>query len=125
MSPSIIGISSWTAVHLPADVAEYREIKLEQRRSLARAHWHFLLHEFIKRGVNPMEHIHKYLTSDEIAAATKLPLRSRALADFAISCVDTTDGCTSELREMGYKLFDVPGAAWKAPQPIIFNGRQV
>lgn len=87
--------------------------------------WNFLLGEFLKHGVNPMEHLHKYLTSHQIVQATKLPPNSRQIADFTITCVDTTGGCTPELREMVYKLFDVPGATWEAPKSMIFNAKLI
>jgi hypothetical protein len=116
---------SWVATNIPDDVAEYRDIKLQQRRSLARMNWSFLLPEFLKRHVDPMAHLHKYLTADQVAQAVELPLKSQDLADFVITCVDTTGGCTPELREMGYKLFDVPGAKWEAPKPIEFKATLV
>jgi hypothetical protein len=107
----------WAAAHLPAEVAEYRELRLEQRRSLARSGWDFLLRQFLNRGINPIEHLNKYLTTDQVVLASKLPQKSKELVDFVITCVDTTGGCTPELREMGYKLFNVPGATWEAPKP--------
>ncbi len=113
----------WAGANLPPDVYEYRDLKLEQRRSLARMHWRFLLGEALKRGVDPIEHLEKFLTTGQIAQALKLPPKSRQLVDFAIACIDTTGGLTLELREMGYKLFDVPGAVWEAPQPIIFYAK--
>lgn len=115
----------WTGAHLPADVAEYRELKLEQRRSLARMQWDFLVRQFLKRGVDPMEHLHKYLTADQAAKASQLPPKSQELADFVIACVDSTGGCTPELREMGYKLFDVPGATWEPPKPMMLHAKLV
>lgn len=108
----------WAGTNLPAAVEEYRGIRLEHRRGLARMHWNFLLREFLKRGVDPMEHLHKFLTSEEVARARAMPPRSVELAEHAIACVDTTGGCTPELRAIGLALFGVPGAEWEPARPV-------
>jgi hypothetical protein len=100
----------WCAANMPAEVAEYRALKLGHRQHLLRMEWNFLLREFLKRSVDPMAYLARFLTSKQVAEAKRLPPKSQALVEFVIECVDETGGCTPELREMAYKLFDVPGA---------------
>ena len=115
----------WCAANMPAEVAEYRALKLGHRQHLLRMEWDFLLREFLKRGVDPMAHLARFLTSEQAAEAQRLPPKSQTLADFVIECIDETGGCTPKLREMAYKLFDVPGATWEPPKPVIVNARLV
>ena len=107
----------WCAANMPAEVAEYRALKLGHRQHLLRMEWNFFLREFLKRGVNPMAYLARFLTSEQVTEAQRLPPKSQAMADFVIECVDETDGCTPELRDMAYKLFDVPGATWEPLKP--------
>jgi len=115
----------WCAANMPAEVAEYRAVKLGHRQHLLRMEWNFFLREFLKRGVDPMAYLARFLTSEQVAEAQQLPPKSQALADFVIECVDETGGCTPELREMAYKLFDVPGATWEPPKPVFVNAKLV
>lgn len=115
----------WCADHMPSEVAEYRALKLGHRRHLLQMEWRFALREFLRRGVDPMAHLGKFLTSEQVAEAQLLPPKSQALADSVIGCVDETGGCTPELREMAYKLFDVPGASWEPPKPVTVHAKLV
>lgn len=112
----------WTEENLPPEVAEYRDLKHQQRINILRAQWNFLLSQFLSRGVEPMQHLHKYMTSEQVAHTALLSAKSRELVDFVINCVDIDNACTSELREMAYKLFDVPDATWVPPKPLAISG---
>ncbi len=116
---------NWCDRNLPPQVADYRELRRAQKAELARSHWNFMLREFIKRDVDPMAYLERYLSEEAHAKALTLPPHSIALVDYVIGCVDDYDGCTNELREMAYKLFAVPGATWTPAPPIVVKARLV
>jgi hypothetical protein len=86
---------------------DYRRCKKVCVQTSSRA-WHrAMVHHLIQWKVDPYAHLDKYLTSDEIEAALRLPMRSREQVDYIIAAVDEHKACDDELRSMVYKLFQV------------------
>jgi hypothetical protein len=111
----------WCDKNLPAQIADYRELRRAQKAGLAQSHWNFMLREFLKRSVDPVPYLERYLSEEDHAKALSLPPHSTELVDYVIACIDDYGGCTDELREMAYKLFAVPGATWTPPTPVVVH----
>lgn len=79
----------------------------ESRKFGARTFWKAMLGNWLrwKRPPNPYDHLHRYLTSEQIADVYSLPMQSEKQVDKVIKFVDTGRACDAELRRMAYELF--------------------
>lgn len=98
----------WCEEHPPGEVAEYEALNIAHRRHIVRMEYRFFVQELVKRKIDPMPHLHKYLAPADFAQASALPLHSAELADFVIERYDQHGACDTELRALVYQLFGVP-----------------
>lgn len=91
----------------PPEVLDYRRCWDEHTRRSSRGIYRLLLNEFLRRGVDPYPHLHKYLRPDQLAQALTLPNHSQQQVDLIIEMVDRARACDSDLRAIIYRLFGV------------------
>lgn len=94
---------------VPPQVQDFRSIWNAQHARSARDNWRFLLYEFLRRRVDPYQHLGKFLNERELEAASAFPQRSTEQVDFIIGKIDVRDACTDDIRRGAYKLFKVAG----------------
>lgn len=90
---------------------------LQEKRNLgARMWWNMLLGNWLRNWKvppNPHEHLHKYLTPEQVVEIYKLPRNSKAQVDLVISYIDTDQAIDDGLRKLAYELFE------RSPPPEI------
>lgn len=89
---------------------DYRRCVLERKNTLRRQSFKIFIDQWIKSGIDPYEHLDKYLNDDEIARVKTLPHRSQGQVDRIIEFADEEGACNDDLRKMIYELFRVSDA---------------
>lgn len=92
----------------PAALVDYRRVLKACMANASRTTYRLFLQRFVENGINPYDHLHKYLLPNQIEEAIKLPKRSKEQVDFIIACLDEYGACDDELRALTYRLFNVP-----------------
>jgi hypothetical protein len=92
----------------PLTLQDYRRVVKACKANDSRTMHRLLLTQFLARNVDPYQHLHKFLSPDQVEEAMRLPLRSTIQVDFIIQAADEFDACDDELRSMVYRLFGVP-----------------
>jgi hypothetical protein len=93
--------------HLPVDVRDCLDCRRAVEVHQARLTYQFLIKTWTNGGVDPYQHLSKYLTSEQLGAAETLPNRSPEQVDYIIGCVDIKGVCDEDLRKTVYELFNV------------------
>jgi hypothetical protein len=110
-SKKVDGFYNWllpeVEAHLPAAVKDYRACRQAVKEHHGRLGYEFLVRIWIGAGVEPYQHLPKYLTSEQLEAVGTLPHRSTAQVDYIISCVDRHKVCDQSLRKTVYEFFKV------------------
>lgn len=89
---------------------DYRRCVLERKNTLRRQSFKLFIDQWIKSGIDPYEHLDKYLNDDEIAHVKTLPHRSPEQVDKIIEFADKEGACNDELRKKIYELFEISDA---------------
>lgn len=92
----------------PIALRDYDDLTAERDKEALRINWNMLLGNWLnnwKVPPNPHNHLHKYLTVEQLAAVYRLPRNSKAQVDLVIEFLDTTGAINDKLREYAYELF--------------------
>jgi len=94
-------------------VRDYERCLLESKKQGARVYWNMMIGNWVQweKPPNPYDHLHKYLTEDQLSAILGLEKGSMEQIDAIIRVVDTDNACDAELRERIHKYFDKAMAA--------------
>lgn len=92
---------------MSSDYVDYRHCVIERKKTLKRQTFSLFITEWTKGGVDPYEHLDKYLSDDDIAHIKTLPHRSQQQVDKIIELADEEGACNDDLREKIYQLFKV------------------
>jgi len=83
---------------------------MQQKKNLGtRMWWNMLLGNWLRNWKvppNPHDHLHKYLTPEQLTEVYKRPRSSKAQVDLVISYMDTDKAIDDGLREQAYELFE-------------------
>lgn len=108
----------WFSVELGSDtlidLMDYDRCTLERRRYGSRMSWNMFLGNWLKNWEtppNPHDHLHRFLTEEQLSEIYDLPRNSKAQVDLVIGYVDIDNAITEELRQMAYELFERSPAA--------------
>jgi hypothetical protein len=93
--------------HLPIAVQDYRACRQAVKSCHGRLSYEFLIRTWMNAGVDPYQHLHKHLTSEQLKTIEGLPPRSAEQVDYIISCVDRHCVCNDDLRKTIYEFFKV------------------
>lgn len=93
---------------IPEQLADYRRIVRACMANATRTTFRLLFQQINAKKIDPFEHLHKYLLPAQLDNALILPMRSKEQVDFIIAAVDKYGACDDELRQMIYRLFEVP-----------------
>jgi hypothetical protein len=93
--------------HLPAEIVDYRRCVREHQTFMSRTSYRFFLNQWIASGVDPYQHLEKWLEPDELSEVYQLPIRSASQVARIIELVDDKGICNNELRELVFRLFQV------------------
>ena len=102
----------WMTAELDSDalgaLRDYDALHLRKRKADKRMSWNGLLGNWLrnwKEPPNPHNHLHKFLTPEEIAEVNALPRNSKAQADRVIAAMDPEGAADDRIREQVYELF--------------------
>jgi len=92
---------------LPAEIIDYRNCVRQHQTFMSRASYRLFLNQWIASGIDPYEHLEKWLEPEELNEVYRLPTRSEAQVVRIIELVDDKGICNDELRELVFRLFQV------------------
>ncbi len=92
----------------PEPLVDYRRIVRECMANASRTMFHLILQQINGKKIDPFKHLNKYLLPNQLNKALTLPMRSKEQVDFIIDAADKHKACNDELRQMIYRLFEVP-----------------
>lgn len=92
---------------MPAAVTDYRRCVNAHKAHMARITWRLILRQVVDRGVDPYQHLDKYMECEELDEIKRLPPRSAEQVNRIIQLIDTDGACDEELRELVFRLFKV------------------
>lgn len=95
---------------MSSEFADYRRCVLERKKTLKRQSFKLFIDQWIKSGINPYEHLDKYLSDDEITYVKHLPHGSQQQVDKIIAFADEEGACNDVLRKKIYELFKISDA---------------
>ncbi|NVK20541.1 MAG: hypothetical protein HWE30_17755 [Methylocystaceae bacterium] len=117
----VVQFNTWLCEQLEAkrlvELRDYDHCMSEKKNQGTRTWWNFLLGNWLKNWKvppNPHDHLHKYLTPEQLNDVYKLPRNSKEQVDLVIRYIDKDRAINDNLREMVYELFersDVPDKA--------------
>ena len=102
---------SWFSAEVEArgseELRDYQRCCREIDNAAARIWWKMMLGNWLnwKTPPNPYNHLHRYLTPEQLEEVYRLPMRSPEQVDKVIEFVDRDGACDGELRELAYDLF--------------------
>jgi hypothetical protein len=103
----------WFAEQIAAEslvsLRDYDQIIREKKNHSVRLWWNMLLGNWLRNWKvppNPYNHLHKYLTEQQLAEVLALPRKSREQVDRIIAFVDEDNAISNELRLLAYELFE-------------------
>lgn len=106
---------AWFSEALKSDslvaLHDYDCIRREKINYDQRLSWKAMLGNWLRNwpaAPNPHNHLHKFLTSEQLRAVYALPLNSREQVDLIIGLVDEGNAIDDELRTLAYELFGRP-----------------
>lgn len=99
--------SSAIEENLPSEVLDYRRCCQTKKRRDTRQYYRMFLNVWLQNGVNPYDHLEKYLTPRQLQEVHALPMRSKEQIDRIISFTDEHGACDDEIRALVYQLFEV------------------
>jgi hypothetical protein len=88
---------------------DYDRCMQEIKNLGTRTWWNMLLGNWLRNWKvppNPHDHLHKYLTPEQLAEIYKLLRNSKAQVDLVISYMDADQAIDDKLREYAYELFE-------------------
>lgn len=88
---------------------DYDRILQERKNHGSRMSWNVLLGNWLRNWKvppNPHDHLHKFLTPEQMDDIYKLPRNSKAQVDLVISYVDEANAIDESLRQQAYELFE-------------------
>jgi len=113
---------AWFKMQIDADslltLRDYDSIMLEKKKADTRMWWNAMLGNWLrnwKTPPNPHNHLHKYLTPEQLTEVYKLRRNSKEQVDLVISYVDRENAITDELRAYAYELFERSPPSEDAP----------
>ena len=92
---------------LPLQVQDYRRCVKGMQANSTRCWYRIFFHQIIKPETDLFNHLHKYLTPEELKEINAFPRRSKEQIDRIIELVDEHGAGNDELREMVYKAFSI------------------
>lgn len=115
---------AWFSQALQSDslvsLHDYDRIRQEKVNYDQRMWWKGMLGNWLSNSPaapNPHNHLHRYLTGEQMRAVYALPLNSREQVDMVISFVDENSAIDDELRAMAYELFGRPTSTLPGQTP--------
>lgn len=103
---------AWIATQLASEsliaLRDYDRVMQERRNFGSRIWWGALIGNWLhnwKVPPNPHDHLHKYLTAQQLEEVYALPRNSKEQVDLVIHYVDTDRAIDDKLREEVYELF--------------------
>lgn len=103
----------WLVQQLQSDALaalhDYDRIMQEKQNLSTRQWWNAMLGNWLrnwKKPPNPHNHLHKYLTAEQLEQVYALPRNSRAQVDLIIQFVDKDRAIDDKLRALAYELFE-------------------
>jgi hypothetical protein len=104
---------AWFAAQIAAEglvnLRDYDRITAEEKNHNVRLWWNMLLGNWLRNWKvppNPYNHLHKYLTEQQLGEVLALPHKSREQVDRVIGFVDEDNAINDELRLLAYELFE-------------------
>jgi hypothetical protein len=94
-------------LHLPAEIIDYRRCVREHQTFMSRASYRLFLNQWIVGGVDPYQHLEKWLDPEELKEVYMFPTRSEPQVARIIELIDDKGICNNELRELVFRLFKV------------------
>lgn len=92
----------------PEQLIDYRRIVRECMANASRNMFRLILQQINGKKIDPFKHLNKYLLPNQLNKVMTLPMRSKEQVDFIIDAADEHKACNDELRQMIYRLFEVP-----------------
>jgi len=92
---------------IPPQAADMRRTMLELEGHARKTGIKAMISIWIQLKVDPYDHLHKYLSEDEITKALSLPKHTREQVDLIIEMTDEAPVCDTGIRHGLYKLFGV------------------
>ncbi len=92
---------------MSSEFVDYRLCVVERNKALRRQSFTIFIDQLIQSGINPYEHLDKYLSDGEITHIKTLPHASQQQVDKIIEFADQEGACNDDLRKKIYKLFKI------------------
>jgi hypothetical protein len=92
-----------------AELADIRRCFRANRIATSQTSWNLFLGNWLrnwKKPPNPYDHLHRFLSPDQLHQVMSLPRKSKEQVDLIISLIDKEGACNEEIRELVYELFD-------------------
>ena len=92
----------------PPELQDFERCLKANKDAAARTLWKMLLGNWLKNWTtppNPYEHLHKFLTTEQIEEVELLPKKSQQQVDKVVDFVDEDNACDDEIRGLAYELF--------------------
>jgi hypothetical protein len=102
----------WITAELQSDalveLRDYDALNLRKKKADKRMSWNALLGNWLRNWKvppNPHNHLHRFLTADELAEVNALSRNSKEQADRVIAFMDPEGAADDHIREQVYELF--------------------